>query len=94
MRLQEGREAVYQLPLAGGPDAKGMECKRMIVVKKINGQEIIVNCDLIEMIEFSPHAVMSLTTGEKIIVDETRDDILAKSCSLRRAHRLLSGHHA
>ena len=50
----------------------------MIVVKKINGEEIIVNCDLIETIEFSPHAVMSLTTGEKIIVDETRDDILRK----------------
>src|SRR6267378_2569798 len=49
----------------------------MIVVKKINGQEIIVNCELIEMIEFSPHAVLSLTTGEKLVVDETRDEIRA-----------------
>lgn len=57
----------------------------MIVVKKINGQEIIVNCDLIEMIEFSPHAVMSLTTGEKVIVDETRDDILRKVIEYKRA---------
>ena len=61
----------------------------MIIVKKINGQEIIVNCDLIEMIEFSPHAVMSLTTGEKIIVDETREDILEKVIEYKRAiHRL------
>ncbi len=43
----------------------------MIVVKKINQEEIIVNCDLIEMVEFTPHAVMSLTTGEKLVVDET-----------------------
>ena len=57
----------------------------MIVVKKINGQEIIVNCDLIEMIEFSPHAVMSLTSGEKIIVDETREDILQKVLEYKRA---------
>jgi flagellar protein FlbD len=57
----------------------------MIVVKKINGQEIVVNCDLIQTIEFSPHAVMSLTTGEKIIVDETRDDILAKVIEYKRA---------
>jgi len=57
----------------------------MIAVKKINGEEIIVNCDLIEMIEFSPHAVMSLTTGEKIIVDETRDDILRKVIEYKRA---------
>jgi flagellar protein FlbD len=57
----------------------------MIVVKKINGEEIVVNCDLIETIEFAPHAVMSLTTGEKIIVDETRDDILRKVIAYKRA---------
>lgn len=57
----------------------------MIVVKKINQQEIIVNCDLIETIEFTPHAVMSLTTGEKLIVDETRDDILRKIIEYKRA---------
>jgi flagellar protein FlbD len=59
----------------------------MIVVKKINGQEIVVNCDLIQTIEFSPHAVMSLTTGEKIVVDETRDDILEKVLEYKRAIR-------
>lgn len=57
----------------------------MIVVKKINGEEIIVNDELVEMIEFSPHAVMSLTTGEKIIVDETREEILRKIIEFKRA---------
>jgi flagellar protein FlbD len=57
----------------------------MINVKKINGEEIIVNCDLIETIEFSPHAVMSLTTGEKIVVDETREDLLRKIMQYKRA---------
>jgi flagellar protein FlbD len=57
----------------------------MIAVKKINGQEIIVNCELIETIEFSPHAVMTLTTGEKLIVDETRDDLLRKIIEYKRA---------
>lgn len=57
----------------------------MIVVKKINGQEIIVNCELIETIEFSPHAVMLLSTGEKIIVDETREAILEKVIEYKRA---------
>ena len=60
----------------------------MITVKKINGEEIVVNCDLIETIEFSPHAVMSLTTGDKIVVDETREDILRKVMQYKRAiHR-------
>ena len=57
----------------------------MIVVKKINQQEIIVNCDLVEMIEFTPHAVLSLTSGEKLIVDETRDEILRKVIEYKRA---------
>ena len=57
----------------------------MIAVKKINGEEIIVNCDLIERIEFSPHAVLTLTTGEKVIVDETKDEILRKIIQYKRS---------
>ena len=57
----------------------------MILVKKINQQEIIVNPDLIETIEFSPHAVMSLTTGVKVIVDETPEELIRKIVEFRRA---------
>jgi len=57
----------------------------MILVKKINGDEIVVNCDLIQTIEFMPHAVLTLTTGEKIIADETRDDLLQKIIEYKRA---------
>ena len=57
----------------------------MIVVKKINQQEIIVNCELIETIEFSPHAVISLTSGEKIIVDEGPEAIIRKVIEYKRA---------
>ena len=57
----------------------------MILVKKINGQEMVVNCDLIETIEFTPHAVLSLTTGEKLIIDETREELLKKIIEYKRA---------
>ena len=57
----------------------------MILVKKINQQEIIVNPDLIETIEFSPHAVMSLTTGVKVIVDASPEEIIRKVVEFRRA---------
>jgi len=56
----------------------------MILVKKINGQEIVVNCELIETIEFTPHAVLSLTTGEKLVLDETRDELLKKIIQYKR----------
>ena len=57
----------------------------MILVKKINKEEIIVNCELIESIEFSPHAVISLTTGEKLIVDEGPHEIIQKVVEYKRA---------
>ena len=57
----------------------------MIVVKKVNQQEIVINCELIVTIEFTPDAVMSLTTGDKIIVDETREDLLRKIIEYKRS---------
>ena len=62
----------------------------MIVVKKVNQEEIIVNCELIETIAFTPDAVMTLTSGEKLVVDETKEDLLRKIIEYKRAvyHRL------
>jgi flagellar protein FlbD len=59
----------------------------MITVKKINGQLIMVNSDLIETIEFSPHAVMSLTSGVKIIVDETAETLMEKIIEYKKSVR-------
>ena len=40
----------------------------MITVRKINNKELIVNCELITMIEGESDTVISLTTGEKLVV--------------------------
>ena len=57
----------------------------MILVKKINQQDIIVNCELIQTIEFSPHAVITLVNGEKIIIDETAESIIRKVIEYKRS---------
>jgi len=59
----------------------------MIIVKKINQQEIMVNSDLIETIEFHPHAIMSLTSGVKIVVDETAESIMEKIIEYKKSVR-------
>ena len=59
----------------------------MIIVKKINGQQIMVNSDLIETIEFSPHAIMSLTSGVKIIVDESSETLMEKIIEYKKTVR-------
>ncbi len=43
----------------------------MIRVTRLNGLPVIVNADLIEFIEATPDTLVSLTTGEKIMVKES-----------------------
>ena len=47
----------------------------MIELTKLNGQKILVNCDLIEHVEETPDTVVSFTTGRKIIVKESRQEV-------------------
>ena len=47
----------------------------MIDVTKLDGKEITVNAELIEYIEEIPETVITLTTGKKIIVKESRQKI-------------------
>ncbi len=56
----------------------------MIEVTKLNGIKILVNADLIEMVEETPDTVISLTTGRKIIVKESRQDIKSLVKSYRK----------
>lgn len=47
----------------------------MIEVTKINDVKILVNQDLIEVVEETPDTVLTLTTGKKLIVKESRQEI-------------------
>lgn len=47
----------------------------MIEVTKINGVKVLVNPDLIELVEETPDTVLTLTTGRKVIVKESRQEI-------------------
>lgn len=47
----------------------------MIDVTKMNGGSITVNADLIETVEETPDTTITLTTGKKIIVKESRQEV-------------------
>jgi flagellar protein FlbD len=49
--------------------------RTMIELTKLNGQKVLVNCDLIELVEETPDTVVSFTTGRKIIVKESRQEV-------------------
>ena len=47
----------------------------MIEVTRLNGTKILINPDLIEFVEETPDTGISFTTGRKIIVKESRQEI-------------------
>ena len=57
--------------------------KMLIEVTKLNDEKILVNSDLIEIVETTPDTVVTLSTGRKLIVKESRQEIgnLVKSIS-------------
>jgi flagellar protein FlbD len=59
----------------------------MIDLTRLNGTRLIVNCDLIKFAEASPDTTLSLVTGEKLIVRESCDDLVAL-IAIYRSHIL------
>jgi flagellar protein FlbD len=56
----------------------------MIKVTLINDTAIALNSDLIEVIEATPDTIISLTTGKKMIVRESVDDVIDRIIGFRR----------
>lgn len=56
----------------------------MIEVTKINDSKVLINPDLIELVEETPDTVISFTTGRKIIVKESRQEIKTLVKSYRK----------
>ncbi len=47
----------------------------MIEVTKINGAKMMINPSIIEVIEETPDTVLTLTTGRKLILKESSQEI-------------------
>ena len=58
----------------------------MIQVTRLNGLPVMVNADLIKFVEATPDTLVSLTTGEKLMVQESVDVVAARVRSDR--HRV------
>jgi flagellar protein FlbD len=56
----------------------------MIQLTKINGAPIVLNSDLIEYIEETPDTVITMTNGEKVVVQDRMVDIIDKVVRFRR----------
>ena len=57
----------------------------MIALTRLNGHSVMVNSDLIESLEETPDTVVTLTSGNKLIVRDTMADVQKKIVAFKRA---------
>jgi flagellar protein FlbD len=57
----------------------------MVRLTRINQLPIILNSDLIEHIESTPDTVITLTSGQKVVVLENTEEIIGRILEFRRA---------
>ena len=57
----------------------------MIKLTRLNHEPLVLNSDLIEYVEATPDTVITMTTGEKLRVTETADEVIARVIEFRRA---------
>ncbi|MGD0791566.1 MAG: flagellar FlbD family protein [Terriglobales bacterium] len=57
----------------------------MIQLTRLNNHPLVVNSDLIKFVEQAPDTVITLLSGEKIVVRESAQDVLERVVQFRRS---------
>ena len=63
----------------------------MIIVTRLHGASVAVNCDLIERVEAAPETVVTLVDGSRYVVRESVSEIVEKIRAFRASVVLLAG---
>ena len=56
----------------------------MISVTRLDGREMVVNSDHILTVEHTPDTVLTLTTGARVLVKESVEEIVERTVVFRR----------
>lgn len=63
----------------------------MIKLTRMNGEQFVLNAELIQYIESRPDTFVTLTTAERVIVKEPVDEIIQRTRDWARTIRLVPG---
>ena len=56
----------------------------MIALRRLNNEPVMVNPDLIEFLEATPDTVVTLTSGNKLLVRDSMDEVREKIIEFKR----------
>jgi len=63
----------------------------MIKLTRLNGEEFVVNAELIRFVESRPDTYITLMSSDRLIVQESVDEVVNRSIAYSRAVRSLAG---
>lgn len=61
----------------------------MIKLTRLNGDEVVVNAEMIRFVESRPDTFVTLTTNDRLIVRETVPEVIKRTIAYARAVRSL-----
>ena len=59
----------------------------MIKLSHMNGQEFVLNAELIQYVEAKPDTIITLTSKERLVVKESLDEVVRRVIEYGRALR-------
>jgi flagellar protein FlbD len=61
----------------------------MIKLTRLGGEEFVLNADLIRYIEARPDTFITLTIGDRVVVEESMDEVLRRAIEYQRAKHVI-----
>lgn len=69
--------------------AKGSMGTFMIKLTRLDGEQFVLNADLIRYVERRPDTFITLTSGERIVVAEAMDDVVDRAVRYQQQKHFL-----
>lgn len=65
----------------------------MIKLTRLDGSQFLLNAELIRYVESRPDTFVSLTDGDRVVVRESLDEVMARAVDYQRSKFLIPAPH-
>lgn len=63
--------------------------RTMIKLTRLGGEPFILNAELIQYVEARPDTFVTITTGERVVVEESTDEVLRRAVEYQQTKHLI-----
>ena len=61
----------------------------MIKLTRLGGEKFILNAELIRYVESRPDTFITLTVGDRVVVEESMDEVVRRSIAYQRSKQMI-----